>query len=163
AVKHGVADRVEGGTIEIVAARRGTRLEITIENPRDPEAPPRRGQGLGLGNGRPRLAPPGPRAAGAGRGARAGAVRAARRPPGGGGGVPGVGAGREEPSRAAAPVGAPAARREGDDDVCSAPAARVDRGRRSPGAAPAPRVPRGRNGRRGGGGVLERLRGGARD
>src|SRR5262249_42091949 len=56
AVKHGVADRVEGGTIEIVAARRGTRLEITIENPRDPEAPPRRGQGLGLENVRQRLA-----------------------------------------------------------------------------------------------------------
>ncbi len=55
AVKHGVADRVEGGTIRIAARRRGVALEITVENPRDPEAPPRRGSGLGLENVRQRL------------------------------------------------------------------------------------------------------------
>jgi hypothetical protein len=55
AVKHGVADRVDGGTILIRARRRDTLLEISVENPRDPEAPPRRGAGLGLDNVRRRL------------------------------------------------------------------------------------------------------------
>ncbi len=55
AVKHGVADRVEGGTIRIVAHRRGDALVVEVENPRDPDAPPRRGQGLGLENVRARL------------------------------------------------------------------------------------------------------------
>jgi Histidine kinase len=55
AVKHGVADRVEGGTIRITAHRRDTLLEVVIENPRDPEAPPRRGAGVGLDNVRKRL------------------------------------------------------------------------------------------------------------
>jgi hypothetical protein len=55
AVKHGVADRVEGGTIRIEAHRRGDALVVEVENPRDPEAPPRRGQGLGLENVRARL------------------------------------------------------------------------------------------------------------
>ena len=55
AVKHGVADRVEGGVVRIVARRQGGALEVTVENPRDPEAPPRRGQGLGLQNVRQRL------------------------------------------------------------------------------------------------------------
>ncbi|HEY2953670.1 MAG TPA: histidine kinase [Candidatus Eisenbacteria bacterium] len=55
AVKHGVADRVEGGVIRIEARRRGGALEVAVENPRDPEAPPRRGQGLGLENVRQRL------------------------------------------------------------------------------------------------------------
>jgi hypothetical protein len=55
AVKHGVADRVEGGTIRIDARRRGDALVVEVENPRDPDAPPRRGQGLGLENVRARL------------------------------------------------------------------------------------------------------------
>lgn len=55
AVKHGVADRVEGGTVRIEARRDGARLEIAVENPRDPDAPPRRGHGLGLENVRRRL------------------------------------------------------------------------------------------------------------
>jgi two-component system sensor histidine kinase AlgZ len=55
AVKHGVADRVEGGTVRIEAVLRGTTLEIAVENPRDPDAPPRRGHGLGLENVRQRL------------------------------------------------------------------------------------------------------------
>jgi LytS/YehU family sensor histidine kinase len=55
AVKHGVADRVEGGVVRITARRRGSALEVAVENPRDPEAPPRRGHGLGLKNVRQRL------------------------------------------------------------------------------------------------------------
>ena len=55
AVKHGVADRVEGGTIKIDARRRGEFLVIEVVNPRDPDAPSRRGQGLGLENVRARL------------------------------------------------------------------------------------------------------------
>ena len=55
AVKHGVADRVEGGIVRIEARRRGGALEVMVENPRDPEAPPRRGHGLGLKNVRQRL------------------------------------------------------------------------------------------------------------
>jgi hypothetical protein len=64
AVKHGVADRVEGGTVRIAARRRGDALEIEIENPRDPEAPPRRGHGVGLENVRQRLRALDPRGAG---------------------------------------------------------------------------------------------------
>lgn len=64
AVKHGVADRVEGGTLRIAARREGSLLEISVENPRDPEAPPRRGVGLGLENVRQRLAALDPRRAG---------------------------------------------------------------------------------------------------
>ena len=56
AVKHGVADRVEGGTLRIEARRIGDTLEIAVENPRDSAAPPRRGVGLGLENVRQRLA-----------------------------------------------------------------------------------------------------------
>jgi len=55
AVKHGVADRVDGGTIRIETRRRGEDLVVEVENPRDPEAPSRRGQGLGLENVRQRL------------------------------------------------------------------------------------------------------------
>jgi LytS/YehU family sensor histidine kinase len=55
AVKHGVADRVEGGVVRIEARRHGDTLELAVENPRDPEAPPRRGHGLGLQNVRQRL------------------------------------------------------------------------------------------------------------
>lgn len=55
AVKHGVADRTEGGTVEIEAHTRDGRLHVSVANPRDPEAPSRRGQGLGLDNVRRRL------------------------------------------------------------------------------------------------------------
>jgi two-component system sensor histidine kinase AlgZ len=61
AVKHGVADRVEGGTIRIEVRRDGAVLEIVVENPRDPQAPSRRGVGLGLENVRQRLAALDPR------------------------------------------------------------------------------------------------------
>jgi len=74
AVKHGVADRVEGGTIRLAARRiagsglpgpgPGDVLEIDVRNPRDPAAPPRRGVGLGLDNVRQRLAALDPQRAG---------------------------------------------------------------------------------------------------
>ena len=56
AVKHGVADRVEGGTVRIEArvrpaAKDGVELlEIVVENPSDPTAPVKRGTGAGLDN-----------------------------------------------------------------------------------------------------------------
>ena len=56
AVRHGIATMVEGGVIRLEARRTGNRLRILIENPCDPEAPPRRGTGLGLTNVRQRLA-----------------------------------------------------------------------------------------------------------
>ncbi len=62
AVKHGVADRVEGGVVRIEARRRGGALEVAVENPFDPAAPPRRGAGLGLDNVRQRLEALDPRA-----------------------------------------------------------------------------------------------------
>jgi sensor histidine kinase YesM len=55
AVKHGVADRIEGGTVCVIASVQDGALEISVENPRDPDAPPRRGEGLGLENVRQRL------------------------------------------------------------------------------------------------------------
>jgi len=55
AVKHGVADQVEGGTVRIAARRLRDLLEVEVENSRDPEAPPRRGAGMGLDNVRRRL------------------------------------------------------------------------------------------------------------
>lgn len=55
AVRHGIASRVEGGVIRLEARKMGSRLRIVIENPCDPEAPPRRSGGLGLANVRGRL------------------------------------------------------------------------------------------------------------
>jgi two-component system sensor histidine kinase AlgZ len=56
AVTHGVAQMLDGGRIAIAAERRGGELFVTISNPRDAEAPPRRGTGIGLENVRRRLA-----------------------------------------------------------------------------------------------------------
>jgi two-component sensor histidine kinase len=55
AVKHGVAGRVEGGTIRIGVRREPGRLEIAVENPFDEGAPPKGGARLGLANVRKRL------------------------------------------------------------------------------------------------------------
>jgi LytS/YehU family sensor histidine kinase len=55
AVKHGVADRLEGGLIEISAGRHQGLLTIEVRNPVDGGAPPRRGSGVGLDNVRRRL------------------------------------------------------------------------------------------------------------
>jgi two-component system, LytTR family, sensor histidine kinase AlgZ len=55
AVAHGVANLVEGGWIRLTAQRRDGRLEISIENQFDPEAPRHRRNGVGLVNVRQRL------------------------------------------------------------------------------------------------------------
>ena len=55
AVTHGIAHLLEGGEIRLSAVRRGGRLELRVENPRDPEAPARRGAGVGLDNVRKRV------------------------------------------------------------------------------------------------------------
>jgi LytS/YehU family sensor histidine kinase len=56
AVGHGIAGMVDGGTIRLDVVRRGDRLSITVENPRDPDAIPRKRGGVGLENVRKRLA-----------------------------------------------------------------------------------------------------------
>jgi LytS/YehU family sensor histidine kinase len=56
AVAHGIAGLIDGGTIRLHVARQNGRLSIAIENPRDPDAPPRQGAGVGLENVRRRLA-----------------------------------------------------------------------------------------------------------
>ncbi|MBP7865460.1 MAG: histidine kinase [Acidobacteria bacterium] len=48
AVRHGVGGLPEGGRVEIEARREDGELCIRVENPRDPDAPPARRQGLGL-------------------------------------------------------------------------------------------------------------------
>jgi len=55
AIKHGVAGRIEGGTLSISAARRGGRLVVALENPVDEGGPARDGEGLGLDIVRRRL------------------------------------------------------------------------------------------------------------
>jgi sensor histidine kinase YesM len=55
AVVHGVAGLVDGGTVRLAVARRDGRLLMRIENPRDPEVPPRVHGGHGLDNVRRRL------------------------------------------------------------------------------------------------------------
>jgi sensor histidine kinase YesM len=56
AVGHGIAGMIDGGTIRLDVLRRGDRLAIAVENPRDPDAIPRRRGGVGLENVRKRLA-----------------------------------------------------------------------------------------------------------
>lgn len=55
AIRHGIATRPDGGVLRIEAHTDGQRMRITVENPFDPEAPPRPGVGLGLANVRRRL------------------------------------------------------------------------------------------------------------
>ena len=56
AVTHGIAQQLEGGLVRIEAERRGPELLITVSNPRDADAPSRRGTGIGLQNVKRRLA-----------------------------------------------------------------------------------------------------------
>ena len=56
AVNHGIAQLVEGGTIRMAAARNGSTLTITLENPCDPDRQRSKGVGLGLELLRNRLA-----------------------------------------------------------------------------------------------------------
>ena len=55
AIKHGIQDCLEGGTISIEARRDGALLRVVVENPVDVDAPSRRGEGVGLENVRRRL------------------------------------------------------------------------------------------------------------
>ena len=55
AVLHGIAHLVDGGTITLVAEKRGERLIITVKNPCDPDRPGKKGSNLGLENVRRRL------------------------------------------------------------------------------------------------------------
>ena len=55
AIKHGIQGCVAGGRVRIETARAGARLRLRVENPVDPDAPARRGEGVGLANVRRRL------------------------------------------------------------------------------------------------------------
>ncbi|MES2016954.1 MAG: histidine kinase [Pseudomonadota bacterium] len=56
AVKHGIGNLPEGGTLRIVARREGSLLRVDIENDVDPDLPAAPGKGIGLANVRQRLA-----------------------------------------------------------------------------------------------------------
>jgi len=56
AVKHGIARRLEPGTVRLEADRREGRLVVSLENPVDEDEERRPGTGTGLGNVRRRLA-----------------------------------------------------------------------------------------------------------
>jgi signal transduction histidine kinase len=55
AIKHGIANLVDGGVIRIAARRRGDCLDIEMENARDAEEEAPKGLGLGLSQVRQRL------------------------------------------------------------------------------------------------------------
>jgi hypothetical protein len=55
AVARGIANLPEGGTVRIEARCTNGRMFITIENSFDPDAPPKKGNGMGLRNVRERL------------------------------------------------------------------------------------------------------------
>lgn len=55
AIKHGIQDCVDGGLIRIEAKVEHGLLRVGVENPVDPDAPSRRGEGVGLVNVRRRL------------------------------------------------------------------------------------------------------------
>jgi LytS/YehU family sensor histidine kinase len=50
AVKHGIAGRIDGGTLTLVTKRFGDRVSIVVENPAGDDAPRAPGTGLGLVN-----------------------------------------------------------------------------------------------------------------
>jgi two-component system, LytTR family, sensor histidine kinase AlgZ len=55
AVTHGIAHRLEGGTVRVTAGRDGAWLRVVVDNPCDPDRPKRGGTGVGLANVRARL------------------------------------------------------------------------------------------------------------
>jgi two-component system sensor histidine kinase AlgZ len=55
AVAHGIGGLIDGGTILFSVARRDGRLLLRIENPRDPDGPPRKQGNVGLENVRRRV------------------------------------------------------------------------------------------------------------
>lgn len=56
AVRHGLGRLSDGGAVRLLAQRVGGRLDITLENPVDPDVEPTPGAGIGLANVRKRLA-----------------------------------------------------------------------------------------------------------
>ncbi len=56
AITHGIAQMLDGGTVRVAAQKNGPELLITVENPRDPDSPGRKGTGIGLQNVKRRLA-----------------------------------------------------------------------------------------------------------
>lgn len=56
AVKHGIGNLAEGGTVRISVTRAGSVLHIVVENDVDSETPAQPGKGIGLANVRQRLA-----------------------------------------------------------------------------------------------------------
>jgi sensor histidine kinase YesM len=56
AVRHGIANLLEGGIIQIRSQKKGERLSVAIENPVDTDASAKGGKGIGLENVRGRLA-----------------------------------------------------------------------------------------------------------
>jgi len=48
AIKHGISNTIDGGTILISAQKKSDRLFVAMENPIDPDAPRKRGMGLGM-------------------------------------------------------------------------------------------------------------------
>jgi Histidine kinase len=55
AVKHGIAHLLEGGVVQIAAAREDGGVRIAVENACDPDRPPQRGENIGLANARRRV------------------------------------------------------------------------------------------------------------
>ena len=55
AVRHGISQLVEGGTITLRTQFHNGRLKITVENPYDPDYVPKKGTGLGVKNVRSRI------------------------------------------------------------------------------------------------------------
>ncbi|HZV65556.1 MAG TPA: ATP-binding protein, partial [Telluria sp.] len=56
AVKHGIGNLTQGGTVRIAAQRAGSILRVSVENDVDEDQPAARGNGIGLANVRQRLA-----------------------------------------------------------------------------------------------------------
>jgi two-component system sensor histidine kinase AlgZ len=55
AVKHGIGQLIEGGTLQITAAQENGRVRISVENRCDADRPPQEGHGIGLANTRRRV------------------------------------------------------------------------------------------------------------
>jgi two-component system, LytTR family, sensor histidine kinase AlgZ len=55
AVKHGIAQLIEGGTLQIAAARDGGHVRISVDNRCDPDRVAQHGEGIGLENTRRRV------------------------------------------------------------------------------------------------------------
>ena len=55
AVRHGISQLLEGGTITLRAQLHNDRLNITVKNPFDPDYVPKKGTGLGVRNVRSRI------------------------------------------------------------------------------------------------------------